>query len=150
MPHFVTADTVKAMSETRSAHVTLTAENHWKTEIQVGPHKFISDAPAASGGQDLAPDPEEFLLSAWGACTAMTVQMYAQRKGWPLERVEVVLDRIPRSAGTPEKLVRKVAFFGPLDAEQRDRLKDIAEKCPVHRTLSHAPTIETKIAEVTP
>lgn len=138
------------MSETRKANVTLAAANHWKTEIQVGPHRFISDAPAASGGQDLAPDPEEFMLSAWGACTAMTVQMYAQRKGWPLERVDVELERIPRAAGTPEKLVRTVAFIGPLDAEQRQRLQEIAEKCPVHRTLTHTPIIETKIAEVTP
>lgn len=138
------------MSETRKAMVVLDGASRWKTEIAVGPHRFVSDAPAASGGQDLAPDPEELMLSAWGACTAMTVQMYAQRKGWPLERVEVELERVPRAAGTPERLVRQIRFSGPLDAEQRARLADIANKCPVHRTLTHGPTIETQIAEVTP
>ncbi len=135
------------MSDTRKTVVSLSGDARWKTHVSVGPHSFVSDAMEGAGGQDTGPSPEEFMLSAWGACTAMTLQMYAQRKGWPLEKVDVELIREERSAGKPEKLSRRIMMHGPLDSEQRERLASIAEKCPVHRTLTHNPTIETEIAE---
>jgi putative redox protein len=137
------------MAETRTTSVSLEGTDRWKTTVQVGPHTFVTDTPEKVGGKDLGPDPEELLLAAWGSCTAMTVQMYAQRKEWPVERVDVKLDLVPKTEESPQRLVRTIALFGPLTEEQRERLKDIAEKCPVHKLLAHTPPLETTLAEVT-
>ncbi|MBI1358067.1 MAG: OsmC family peroxiredoxin [Acidobacteria bacterium] len=113
-------------------------------------HAILADEPEEIG-DGLGPDPYELLLSALGACTTMTVQMYARKKGWDLQsmRAELVHERIHASdcneceetEGYIERIRVKLAFEGELDDEQRARLKEIAGKCPVRRTLLGTPRI---------
>lgn len=113
-------------------------------DITVGPHQLRADHEVAEGGSDTGAGPHELLLSALGACTSMTLRVYAARKGWPLEAVTVTL-----TGGTVEGryvINRQLVLKGPLDDEQRARLLEIASKCPVHRTLIGEVQIETKEA----
>jgi uncharacterized OsmC-like protein len=117
-----------------------------RQEVEAGRHRFFVDEPAGLGGRDEGPTPYDLLLAALGACTAITLQMYAKQKGWPLEEVEVRLghDRIhardcaecETKGGRLDRVEREIALRGPLDAAQRARLLEIANRCPVHRTLS--------------
>ncbi len=126
----------------------------YTTQITTSHHQVIADEPAPEG-DDLGPTPYELLLSALGACTSMTLLMYARRKGWPLEEVQVELthDRVhARDCDDCEEgdvkleLIRRhIRLLGPLSSEQRDRLTEIARRCPVHRTLSAPPRIEDVI-----
>jgi uncharacterized OsmC-like protein len=123
-------------------------------EISAGSHRLTSDEPVAVGGTGTGPTPYELLLAALGSCTSMTVQMYARRKGWPLEGVTVWLrhSRIHASdcadcetkVGMLDRIERELRFAGPLTEEQRSRLREIADKCPVHRTLTSEIDIRTR------
>src|ERR1700682_5164897 len=123
--------------------------------IDIRGHHLTADEPFNAGGAAAAPNPYELLLSALGACTAITVRMYAQRKGWPLESIEVALqhERIhaedcancETSDGFLDQITKNITLYGPLDAEQRLRLVEIAERCPVQRTLEHEVNIEPRL-----
>jgi uncharacterized OsmC-like protein len=117
-----------------------TGEGKLSQAVMIGRHVLRADEPVEAGGDDLGPAPHEFLLAALGACTAMTVKMVAARKGWPLEHVEVQLRRgkLPSEGGGPPAtlILRDILLDGPLDEEQRKKLLEIAEKCPVHKTLT--------------
>ena len=102
-------------------------------DISVAGHRLRADEPLEKGGEDTGAAPHELLLSALGACTAMTLKVYAERKGWPLKDVRVMLNG--NHVDGAFVITRQLEFEGELDAEQRQRLSEIADKCPVHKTL---------------
>jgi uncharacterized OsmC-like protein len=127
-------------------------------EIVSGSHRFVSDEPLAAGGMDSGPTPYDLLLAALGSCTSMTIAMYARRKQWPLERIVVRLRHSRAHAKdcaeceTREAqltlIEREVGLEGALDDGQRARLLEIAERCPVHRTLTSRIEIRTRLAVI--
>ena len=122
----------------RSALVAESGRKPYGVDISVRRHNLTADEPIGLGGQDYGPDPFEILLSALGACTAMTVRMYADRKGWPLDRVSVRVVQTVRAGGVggaADRFERTVFLDGELSLEQRARLMEIAARCPVGETL---------------
>lgn len=126
------------------AHLTLDAG--MTTRIEIRGHTVIADEPGSEGGTNLGPTPTELLLASLGACAAITARLYANRKGWPLEGVEIDLDLerfkapdYPAYTG-PADMVnefrQRMTFKGDLTADQRQRLLEIAGRCPVHRILT--------------
>lgn len=112
--------------------------------IRVGNNQFTADVSLAEGGDGLGPDPHELLDSALGACTALTVAMVALRKQMPLEDVQVSISHV--EANGLYRLSRQIRFVGALNAEQRDYLLGIANKCPIHRALQGRFEVETVLA----
>lgn len=112
--------------------------------ITIGKHQLLSDAPEAFGGEDSGPEPHDLLAAALAACTTLTVTMYARRRGMALEDVRVRISHGPKDGGY--ELQRHIEFVGGLSQEERARLTDIANKCPVHRTLSGTVRIVTEAA----
>ena len=123
--------------------------------IETGRHRLGADEPVEAGGADAGPSPYELLLAALGACTSMTLSMYARRKQWPLEGVTVRLEHAKIHAqdcaecetkeGMLDRIERDISLAGPLTAEQRARLLEIANRCPVHRTLVSEIDIRTRL-----
>lgn len=133
----------------RQARVTESGEGPFGMAIGTGRHTVVSDEPEANGGRDGGPDPFELVLSGLGACTAMTVRMYADRKRWPLAAVRVFLSlSADRDAEGREAHVfdRTLHLDGPLDAAQRARLLEVADRCPVGRMLARGSTVRTVLA----
>ena len=130
------------------ADVIVSSLSNLQNEVRYGDnHTLITDEPAAAGGDDTGPDPYTLLLAALGSCMSITVTIYARRKGWALERVIVRLrqNRIhaadclecgESADGFIHRIQRSVSFEGNLTEEQRERLQQIAHKCPVHKTLT--------------
>jgi putative redox protein len=123
-------------------------------EIEIGPHRLKGDEPGAFGGTDTGPSPYDFLLAALGTCTSMTVSLYARRKGWPLKNVTVSLYHSKIHAadcadcetkvGKLDRIEREIQLTGALTNEQRAKLMEIADKCPVHQTLTSEINIRTR------
>lgn len=121
-------------------------EDNFTTTIQMKNHSIIADEPASIGGDDYGPSPYELLNSGLAACTAMTLKLYAERKKWDLQKVYVYISHTKKhsddlgvetdSPGYIDHISKKLKFVGDLDEKQRKRLKEIASRCPVHRTLS--------------
>jgi len=137
-----------------------TGRGRLQQEITVGRHRFLADEPVAVGGLDSGPGPYDLLLAGLGACTAMTLRLYAERKALPLEGAVVRLrhgrvhvadcETCETKEGMIDRIERVIALRGDLDAEQRRRLMEIADKCPVHRTLTSEIDIRTTEAPSTP
>lgn len=125
--------------------VTVRSINHYQQEIIAGDHIIFADEPTDVGGDDTGPNPYELLLGALGSCKAITVTMYAQRKGWDLQGVEVDLTHSKDYAADCEacvdkdvkldRITVKIAFKGNLDDDQRLKLKEISKRCPIHQTM---------------
>lgn len=115
----------------------------YKTELITNGHHLIADESEEVGGKNLGPAPGEFLMVSLASCTAITVRMYADRKQWPLEkiRVEVASEKVDKTT----IFIRHVYFEGALDDEQRNRLLQIANACPVHKTLTNPIEIKTEL-----
>ena len=117
----------------------------FQTEVVAGSHRFLADEPGTLGGTNTGPSPYDLLLSALGSCTVMTLRVYAARKEWPLEHVSISLRHSKVYAkdcaecetrtGKIDRIEREITLEGDLDSEQRTRLLQIADMCPVHRTL---------------
>ena len=103
--------------------------------IQVRDHQLVVDEPLASGGQDTGPDPQELLAVSLAACTAITIEMYAARKGWEIGPVEIEVEYSPAERGCPTKFQLVMRIPHDVPEEQVQRLRTIAAKCPVHRAL---------------
>ncbi|MEX1003019.1 MAG: alpha/beta fold hydrolase [Crocinitomicaceae bacterium] len=132
--------------------VHLCLENQYTTNIYTDDHQLVADEPEDFGGNNLGPSPYELLISSLGACTVMTLKMYAERKKWPLDEVKVFLSYDKKhseelgldSKGKIDHIVRKIELIGNLEEEQRKKLIEIADKCPVHKTLESKTVIETE------
>ena len=141
----------------RQVVVQETRNSKFQQTVTVGPHKMLADEPVAAGGEDTGPGPYDFLLAGLGACTSMTMRLYADRKTLPMERVTVTLkhgkihasdcEECETREGMLDQIERVIKIEGALDADQRKRLMEIADKCPVHRTLTSEIRIVTKAAE---
>jgi len=140
---------VVVVSETRTSKL--------QNVISAGRHRVLADEPLDVGGLDTGPGPYDFLLGSLGACTSMTMRLYAERKSIPLERTTVTLkhsrihaqdcEECETKEGMISRIERTIAMEGNLDAEQRKKLMEIADKCPVHRTLTSEIDIVTRAAE---
>lgn len=140
---------------TQNVIVRETGQGRFQQEVVWGPHRLIADEPTNVGGQDTGLGPYELLLASLGACTAMTLRLYAERKQLPLRRTQVRLrhSRIyatdcaecETKTGMLDRIERVITLEGDLDDEQRSKLLEIADKCPVHRTLTSEIDIRTSI-----
>ena len=129
-------------ADLKTATIVETGESTFAVDITVSEHQLKGDEPESAGGKNLGPAPYDLLLAALGECTAMTVRWYAQKQGWPLEKVSVTM--------THHKEVKTDVFTKEIDIvgealsdEQREKLIDVAAKCPVQRTLEGTPRIQT-------
>jgi uncharacterized OsmC-like protein len=145
----------QAMPDTEPCTVMVreTRRGLFQQEITVGSHRFLADEPVKAGGMDSGPGPYDLLLAGLGACTSMTLRLYANRKNLPLEQSVVRLHHnkiyatdcaeCETKEGMIDRIDRVITLVGNLDAEQRARLMEIADKCPVHRTLESEINIRT-------
>jgi putative redox protein len=124
--------------------IATTGESDYQVRLEDGTHRWIADEPASLGGGNLGPEPVSLLLSSLGACTNITLRMYAKRKGWPLESLRVELSMKSTADGTV--IDRRITLDGALDQEQRERLLQIANACPVHKILSGSIRIDSALA----
>ena len=127
--------------------VTRTERGTFFTDVVIRKHRLAADEPKSFGGEDLGPNPYEFLLGGLGSCTSMTLQMYAGRKGWPLDQAIVRLCHRRLPAPQLDTVDREIELVGDLNDEQRERLMEIADRCPVHRTLEAGVDIRSKMLE---
>ncbi len=140
----------EALVEVEESH-----KGRYQQAMKFGPHVLIADEPASVGGNDAGPGPYEYLLMGLGACTSMTIRMYAERKQIPLENVQVRLNHSRIHAedcsdcdtrmGMVDEITRYITLTGDLVQEDRQRLLEIADRCPVHRTLTSEIKIRTTL-----
>ena len=135
----------RAAGEPGEVVVEETGEGDFQVEVLAGGVRFLADEPVDVGGLGSGPTPYDLLCAGLGACTAMTIRMYARRKEWPLRRVRVCVGHA-RTKGEvpPDEFLREVALEGDLTEEQRSRLMEIAGRCPVHSSLTHGARISTQ------
>jgi uncharacterized OsmC-like protein len=151
------SEKVSAPSSMADANVLVCGNGlSFSQEIIAGPHRLSADEPEAAGGTGTGPTPYDLLLAALGACTSMTIGMYARRKSWRLKEIVVRLRyskihaedcaECETKEGILDRIEREIELTGPLTSEQRSKLLEIAEKCPVHRTLKSEINIRSWLA----
>jgi len=141
----------------RTAKVSETGNGLYQNDIQIGDHHLTAGEPRELGGDDSGPTPMEMAAAALGACTTITLRMYANRKEWPLEHISATVthkkgpreicatddDDTDHKPGLVDVFTRTLTLSGPLSEEQRERLLQIADKCPVHKALSGSSCVRT-------
>lgn len=139
--------------------VTVTEDRlgRYSQDVEVGSHRFKADEPPSVGGEDVGPAPYEWLLAALGACTSMTLRMYAERKELPLERISVRMKHHKRpvaevpeartASGAVDVIEREITLEGPLEPDVRARMLEIADRCPVHRSLHSEIITRSRLVE---
>lgn len=140
-----------------STNIRVVSGDGLQQHIAAGSHTIIADEPPAADGNDAGPDPYSLLLASLGACTSITLLMYARRKGWPLEHVEVDLTHAKVHAedcqecdsreGRVDRIERRIHLQGELDEQQIERLGEIAKRCPVHQTLQAGSVVVDSITK---
>ena len=135
--------------------VTRIGPSGYTTDIMAQGHSLVADEPVSMGGNGLGPSPYEYLMSGLGACTAITLRMYSDRKQWPLTGVTIKLNHqkihaadcetCETKAGKLDQIEREIELSGPLDEQQKQRLMQIADRCPVHRTLHSEIVVKSKL-----
>lgn len=133
------------MSELRAAHAALDCDARYVCAIRTGRHPLAADEPPSNGGTDTGPSPYDLVLSGLAACTAITLRMYADRKGWPLGKIHVDLELYKDEQTKADRIARTVSFTGTLTPDQKTRLAEIAEKTPVTKTLKAGARIDTRV-----
>ncbi|HEY2246843.1 MAG TPA: bifunctional alpha/beta hydrolase/OsmC family protein [Bradyrhizobium sp.] len=151
------APVAEAQDKPRQVVVQETRSGKFQNTVAIGPHHLLADEPRSAGGDDSGPGPYDFLLTALGACKSMTMRLYADRKSFPLERATVTLNHSKIYAkdcaeceakeGMLDQIEVAIGLEGPLDGDQRKRILEIADKCPVHRTLTSEIRIVTRAAD---
>lgn len=141
---FIGAAPAASTEPVSGARVRETGQGRFQVEVRAGVARFYADEPVAIGGLESGPSPYDLLGAGLGACTAMTCRLYVERKGWPLTRVTVQVEHEAATLDKPEQFNRTIAFEGDLTDPQIEQLMAIADKCPVHRTLSRGVQIATR------
>jgi putative redox protein len=122
------------------------SKEHFKVEISTSTgNSILSDEPSNAGGQDAGLSPKELLAAALSSCTLITLRMYADRKGWPVDEIQVETSVDRNNEANLTTIVRRIEVFGNLSEEQRDRMLAIANACPVHKILTNPIQIQTDI-----
>ena len=127
---------------------TATRTGTYKHVVQVRQHRLLTDEQPDTGGDDAAPSPQELLAASLASCTAVTMEMYAQRKGWDIGGVEVEAEYTPAERGCPTRFSLTLRLPSDLTEEQVERLRVIAAKCPVHRTLDGEVMFDERVQRV--
>ena len=152
---------MSAQANSRTPDVVVRGDaRSFEQKIAVGRHNLVADEPVSAGGSDAGPDPYDYLLSALGVCTSMTVGLYARRHQFPLENITVSLshsrihamdcEECATKEGMLDRIDVEIELTGPLTAEQHAKLIEIAAKCPVHRTLTSEINIRLRAADESP
>jgi uncharacterized OsmC-like protein len=147
-----------AQSEKQTVHVLVRGgPNDFQQKVTAGKHHLVADEPVSVGGADAGPDPYDYLLTALGACTSMTIGLYARRNKWPLQEITVSLshsriyaadcEECETKEGMLDRIDVEVKLTGPLTPDQHEKLMQVAAKCPVHRTLTSEINIRLREAE---
>ena len=123
-----------------------TGEGKFQVRVETGEHSFLMDEPVAYGGLSSGPSPFDMLGAALSACTLMTMKLYAERKGWPLDGVSVRVSHRKSSPEARDQFERVIHFGGEISDEQREKLLGIAERCPVHLLLERGSDVSTSVA----
>jgi putative redox protein len=141
-----------ASAHKRPVVVAESGDGTYGQSVTIGPHKMRADEAESVGGRDVGPSPYEYVMSGLGACTAMTLRMYASRHGWPLEKVSVEVHHkkvvSPDGVKQTDRFERVIDLKGDLTDEQRNYLVEVAKECPVSQTLQRASRIVTSLAEM--